>query len=314
MPEQPIVSIIIPTFNRAHLLGETLDSVLAQTYPNWECIVVDDGATDGTAALLANYIDKDSRFQYYKRPDAHLPGGNGARNYGFERSNGEFVLWFDDDDVMRSEKLGLEVKALKDYNVDFVVSKSEFFNHKEVFYDYNYTTNDISFNSFAMGNVSWVTDDIMFKTEIVSTVRFNEALKAGQEYNFCCKVLLVSENGFFLDKFLTLRRFTENSIGENRRKDREVYLTSRFNTYWLNYLDISKLVLNASFNTHSLLICISCYLRKEESLTLPKKFYKALYNTFGIKSIYFLLAKWSKQLFGKYYYFYRRLKGDYNIK
>jgi len=53
MPEQPLVSIIIPTYNRADLLGETLDSVLGQTYLNWECIDGVDGSTDGTDALMA---------------------------------------------------------------------------------------------------------------------------------------------------------------------------------------------------------------------------------------------------------------------
>ena len=312
MPEQPLISIIIPTFNRAHLIGETLDSVLAQTYTNWECIVVDDGSTDSTATLLANYIEKDSRFQYYNRPNTHLPGGNGARNYGFKKSKGEYVQWFDSDDIMKPEKLAFEAKALTDYNVDFVVSKSEFFNHKEVFYFYNYTTKDITFNSFAMGDVSWVTDDIMFKTNIVSAVSFNEALKAGQEYNFCCKVLLVSENGFFLDKFLTLRRFTQNSIGSNRRMDREVYLASRFNTYWLNYLDISSLVTHENFNKYSLVTCMSSYLRNTNSIPLPSLFFSEVKRVFGIKSYYFILAKWSKKLFGKYYFFYNKLRKEYN--
>jgi glycosyltransferase involved in cell wall biosynthesis len=88
---QPLVSIIIPTYNRAHLIGETLDSVLAQTYQNWECIIVDDDSTDKTDEVVGAYVEKDSRFKYYHRPDEHLPGGNGARNYGFKMSTGEYV-------------------------------------------------------------------------------------------------------------------------------------------------------------------------------------------------------------------------------
>src|SRR5690606_34809029 len=109
MTHSPLVSIIIPTYNRAHLISETLDSVLAQTYTNWECIVVDDGSTDATEALLHDYMEKDKRFQYHKRPVNHLPGGNGARNYGFNQSQGEFIQWFDSDDLMVSEKLELQV-------------------------------------------------------------------------------------------------------------------------------------------------------------------------------------------------------------
>ncbi len=120
MQEHPLVSIIIPTYNRAHLLGETLDSVLAQTYTNWECLVVDDGSTDATEALLHDYMEKDKRFQYHKRPDTHLPGGNGARNYGFELSQGEFIQWFDDDDVMLPGFLDNKVELFKD-DVDLVI-------------------------------------------------------------------------------------------------------------------------------------------------------------------------------------------------
>ncbi len=87
MAEQPLVSIIIPTYNRAHLIGETLDSVLAQTYTNWECIVVDDGSTDATDELMAKYCAKDARIRYYHRPDLHLSGGNGARLMDLEAPN-----------------------------------------------------------------------------------------------------------------------------------------------------------------------------------------------------------------------------------
>lgn len=105
MHEQPLVSIIIPTYNRAHLIGETLDSVLAQTYTNWECIVVDDGGTDGTDEVLAEYVAKDSRFQYHHRPKDRPKGDNACRNYGFELSMGKYIQWLDSDDILGKAKL-----------------------------------------------------------------------------------------------------------------------------------------------------------------------------------------------------------------
>ena len=308
MPKSPLISIIVPTFNRAHLIGETLDSVLEQTYQNWECIVVDDGSTDGTTELMNAYCVKDSRFQYHKRPNSYLSGGNGARNYGFEISKGDYIQWFDSDDLMEPEAMALKVKALLEFNVDFVISKSKYINIKKEFYHYNYTTEDISFNSFAFGNVSWVTDDIIYKRDIVSGLNYNESLKAGQEYNFCCKVLLVSNKCYFLDKFLTLRRSTENSIGTNRRKEKTTYLQSRFEVYWINYKEIVEKTKNIQFEKHTLLVCISTYFRSGKKIKLPKGFNSAVRQTFGSKTIYFYAALTTYYLFGKYNFFYLKLK------
>ncbi len=87
-----IIIIIIPTYNRAHLIGETLDSILAQTYTNWECIVVDDGSTDETDSLLAAYCAKDKRFQYQHRLSDRPKGANACRNYRFIKNNQTIVM------------------------------------------------------------------------------------------------------------------------------------------------------------------------------------------------------------------------------
>src|SRR5690554_2207297 len=118
MQEQPLVSIIIPTFNRAHLIGETLDSVIAQTYQNWECIVVDDGSTDHTAEIMANYLAKDSRFQYHHRPKNRPAGGNAARNFGFGVSKGEYINWLDSDDLFLPDKLSVQMEYMLHHKVE----------------------------------------------------------------------------------------------------------------------------------------------------------------------------------------------------
>lgn len=118
----PLVSIIIPTFNRAHLIGETLDSVLAQTYTHWECIVVDDGSTDATAELLADYCKKDVRFQYHHRPTNRRKGANACRNYGFELSKGNYINWLDSDDLLSKNKLENQLDEVKD-DIDIITCK-----------------------------------------------------------------------------------------------------------------------------------------------------------------------------------------------
>ena len=83
-----IVSIIIPVFNRYQIIGETLNSIINQTYSNWECIVVDDGSSDYTEQLMEFYTQKDPRIIFVRRPDNRPKGANACRNYGFEFKQG----------------------------------------------------------------------------------------------------------------------------------------------------------------------------------------------------------------------------------
>jgi glycosyltransferase involved in cell wall biosynthesis len=98
-----MISIIIPMYNRATLVGETLDSVFAQTYQDWECLVVDDGSTDNSVEVVQKYVDNDSRFKLLIRPDDRIKGAPTCRNIGWENSNGEIIIFFDSDDVIDSQ-------------------------------------------------------------------------------------------------------------------------------------------------------------------------------------------------------------------
>lgn len=104
---KPLISIIIPTFNRATTNGATLDSLLLQEYSEWECIVIDDGSSDGTVAKVKEYAKQDVRIKVGERP-SHLPKGpNSCRNYGFSKSKGELIYFLDSDDVLLKGALEL---------------------------------------------------------------------------------------------------------------------------------------------------------------------------------------------------------------
>ena len=91
----PLVSIIIPTFNRYDYIGETLESVIMQTYRNWECIIVDDGSSDYTSQLIDFYCEKDNRFKYFTRTKDLTKGANSCRNLGFKKSSGKYIQWLE---------------------------------------------------------------------------------------------------------------------------------------------------------------------------------------------------------------------------
>ena len=183
--EQPLVSIIIPTYNRAYLIGETLDSVLAQTYTHWECIVVDDGSTDTTDAVLKSYCDKDARFKYVQRPDTHKPGGNGARNYGFELSKGEYIQWFDSDDVMLPEYLSERVKLFLPYTAMVICtgySVDENLNNR-VFKDMPIIDN--LFRNYVLWQSKIMLPSVIFtKLFLKDKQLFDETLTRAQENEF----------------------------------------------------------------------------------------------------------------------------------
>lgn len=184
----PLVSIIIPTYNRAHLIGETLDSVLAQTYQNWECIVVDDGSTDNTAEVINSYLVKDSRFQYHQRPKNRLPGGNAARNYGFEISKGEFIQWFDDDDIMLSNFFSSRIALFADticliigsgYIVDDALNIKKTIKLE--------TPNNL-YKEYALWRFEIYTKSVLFRKDFVENYRFDETLIRGQETDFFSRI------------------------------------------------------------------------------------------------------------------------------
>ena len=106
----PTVSIIIPSYNRAHLIEETLASVAAQTWTDYEVLVIDDGSKDNTEPFLRPWCERDSRICYVRQANG---GVSSARNHGLRLARGEFIAFLDSDDLWSPWKLKLQVELLQ---------------------------------------------------------------------------------------------------------------------------------------------------------------------------------------------------------
>ena len=107
---KPFFTVVIPTYNRAELLKEAIQSVFDQTFENFELIVIDDHSTDKTKDVVSSFHD--SRIKYILND--HAKGGAGTRNAGIFRAKGEWIAFLDDDDIWLPKKLELQYKKIQE--------------------------------------------------------------------------------------------------------------------------------------------------------------------------------------------------------
>jgi glycosyltransferase involved in cell wall biosynthesis len=166
---KPAVSIIIPVFNVEKYLRKCLDSVLSQTFYNFECILVDDYSPDNSSQICDEYAEKDSRFKIINKPaNEGLPL---ARKTGFENSLGDYIMFIDSDDWMESNMIEKLYVAAMDSCADIVSCDV----YKDYIHDYEYIKQDFDtkniFNNLGFVKFCSVCNKL-FRREIVSLIDF----------------------------------------------------------------------------------------------------------------------------------------------
>lgn len=234
----PKVSIIIPTYNRAHLIDETLDSIKNQTLEDWECIIVDDGSIDNTKQLIDELSNSDKRFKYFKRPSNRKKGANACRNYGFEQSRGAYIQWFDSDDLMYTTLLEEKVSALeKNQGYGFCLSQMEAFaldnGKRSVKQPANVKHNDL-FEDYVVGNISVGTPSIIWRRTVLEQQDklFDENLSQSQDLEFHSRMFSKNKNVLLIEKPLVQFRLSNDSISGtflNQNNHVDSYLKVRKN-------------------------------------------------------------------------------------
>lgn len=224
-----LVSVVIPVYNVRAYLKACLESVLQQTYKNFETIMVDDGSTDGSADLCDEYAKRDSRFSVIHQKNS---GVASARNKALSMARGEFLLFIDSDDWIDPDYIESLVKAAEEYNVDFV--KVPLLRNARNFFDWSYyeslNKQIIEFTDLIDLSLLCSACGVLIRHKCIGKTIFNSEISYGEDTLFMVQSLLNSES----KRILLLKRPFYNYVDRGGSA-----LNSLFNEKWLSLLIVS---------------------------------------------------------------------------
>ncbi len=193
MDRYPLVSIIVPIYNMEQYLSETLDSILASDYPNFEVVTVDDGSKDNSLKIAQEYAAKDSRLRVLSQSNS---GVCTARNYAIREAKGVFIMPVDSDDIITPDFVSLAVdKILSDKSIKVVTPKSNFMGTKSG----EWRLPEFSLNLLARKNIICVTA-LYYKSEWVRVGGYCNTLMTREDWDFWISMLKDGGKVVRLDK------------------------------------------------------------------------------------------------------------------
>jgi glycosyltransferase involved in cell wall biosynthesis len=211
--ETPLVSIVLPVYNGEKYLAESLDSVLAQTYQNWELVIINDGSTDGTENLILGYGDK--RIKYL------LNEGNKGIIYSLNRglleSNGDFIARLDADDIALPFRIQRQVEFLSE-NTDFALCGTYFQtidSNGKVLKNVTFPSNNRDAQSYLLLHNCFCHSAIMMRSGIAKELKYDEKFLICEDYDLWYRI---SRTGKILNlpEFATLYRVHDNNMSTKK--------------------------------------------------------------------------------------------------
>lgn len=184
--DTPIVSIITPCYNQSKYIAEAIDSVISQTFSDWELIVVDDGSVDDSADIVKQYCEKDLRIKYFHQKNS---GPSYARNIGVSKSNGKYLFFLDGDDMISSNLLELGI-AYMETHLSCAVFYADlyYFGDKQGYTGISYTT----YKSLLCKS-SVPCCSIIRKLDFERVGGFDENMKGYEDWEFFIRLLYQNE-------------------------------------------------------------------------------------------------------------------------
>ena len=211
---EPLVSIITPSYNSANFIGATIESVLNQTYKNFEMIIVDDLSTDNTEQIVKKYLKNDKRIKFFSLPKKG--GASEARNKAISEAKGKYIAFLDSDDIWKKEKLENQISFMENNNIDFSYTDYEYIDEQgKNIGKIRVCPKKISYFRMLLGDsIGCLT--VVYNAEKVGKIAIPK-LKKRNDYALWCKALKKVKKGYKLNEILASYRKVSSSISSGSK-------------------------------------------------------------------------------------------------
>lgn len=211
----PLVTIIVPCYNQSAFLNACLDSVVNQTYENWECLLIDDGSTDDTAQICKSWTVRDERFIYYHQENQ---GVTKTRDFGLDTAKGEWIQFVDADDTLSIHKLAHSLQFSSKANI--IISNFAMIFGEDITPPFcDLSASEINFDNLI---ARWDIDFnlpihcVLMKKDLVGATRFKTDFKANEDWIFWLEIFNKKEIAVhFLDEELAYYRHNPEGASKN---------------------------------------------------------------------------------------------------
>ncbi|MEL4280065.1 glycosyltransferase family 2 protein [Shewanella mangrovisoli] len=212
MQEQPLVSIIMPSYNSAKTIAESIESVIAQTYQNWELLITDDVSVDHTRDIVRSYCAKDNRIKLFELDKNS--GAGASRNNSIENSNGDYIAFLDSDDLWLPEKLLTQISFMELNNILLSYSAYQKFSSKGKGKIIN-PPSSVSYKQLILGNVIGCLTAI-YNAKVLGK-RYMPLIRKRQDMGLWLSILKDIKAAYCVDKVLAMYR-TDTGMTQNKFK------------------------------------------------------------------------------------------------
>lgn len=211
---EPLISIITPCFNSEKFLTQAIDSVLAQTYLNWELFLIDDCSTDNTYSMINSYVISDERIKYIHN-ESNL-GVAESRNKGLDLARGHFIAFLDSDDLWEKSKLEKQILISVQENANFIISDYSIIN-EDSNYSRSYKCPEILTKKNLLKGSFIACSSVLLKSELIGAKRFRKTFH--EDYLFWLKIFDGQEVKMTATREdLVMYRITSSSLSSNKIK------------------------------------------------------------------------------------------------